>query len=197
MTGRSTSNGNPAAARDELIAKIGEVFREHGYNGASLTLIGQAVGLGKGSLYHYFPEGKPEMARLVLAHVHGWFEDNIFAPLRRDNGEEALRRMFDGARDYFHRGRRIYLVGAFALDHTRDAFAQAISWYFEEWLTALEGFMCRNGVPAPQSRALSCAAMAAIQGGLTLARAVDDPSVFIVAVADCEARLLTALKENC
>jgi TetR/AcrR family transcriptional regulator, lmrAB and yxaGH operons repressor len=196
MTGRSANDGN-TGARDELIARIGEAFREHGYNGASLTLIGQATGLGKGSLYHYFPEGKPEMARLVLAHVHGWFEDNVFAPLRRDSGEAALRGMFDATRDYFRSGRRICLVGAFALDHTRDSFARAIALYFEEWLTALDDFLCRSGVPATESRTLSCAAMAAIQGGLVLARAVDDPTVFIATVADCEARLLTALKENC
>lgn len=196
MTGRSTSDDG-ADVREELIARIGEVFREHGYNGASLSLIGQAVGLGKGSLYHYFPEGKPEMARLVLAHVHGWFETNVFAPLRIGNGEAALRQMFDAARQYFRGGRRICLVGAFALDHTRDAFARAVSRYFEEWLHALEGFLLRSGVPADESRNLSCAAMAAIQGGLVLARAVDDAELFMTATAVSEARLLLALEKNC
>ncbi|TGS54536.1 TetR/AcrR family transcriptional regulator, partial [Mesorhizobium sp. M3A.F.Ca.ET.201.01.1.1] len=34
-----------APDRDGLLAMIGEVFREHGYEGASLALIGAATGL--------------------------------------------------------------------------------------------------------------------------------------------------------
>ncbi|TGQ06111.1 helix-turn-helix domain-containing protein, partial [Mesorhizobium sp. M00.F.Ca.ET.217.01.1.1] len=52
-----------APERADLPSIIGEVFREHGYEGASLALIGAATGLGKGSLYHFFPGGKEEMAR--------------------------------------------------------------------------------------------------------------------------------------
>jgi TetR/AcrR family transcriptional repressor of lmrAB and yxaGH operons len=196
MTGRS-SGDDGGDVREDLIARIGEAFREHGYDGASLTLIGRAVGLGKGSLYHYFPEGKPEMARLVLAHVHDWFEANVFDPLRRESGEAALRRMFDATRQYFRGGRRICLAGAFALDRTRDAFACAVSRYFEEWLRALEEFLARSGVPSGKSHELSCAALASVQGGLVLARALDDAELFMIAVADSENRLLTALEENC
>jgi TetR/AcrR family transcriptional repressor of lmrAB and yxaGH operons len=202
MTTRFTSDEG-SRTKDELIALIGEVFREYGYAGASLSLIGQSACLGKGSLYHYFPEGKPEMARLVLAHVHAWFEQNVFKPLRQTpndgtgHGEAGLRRMFDATREYFRCGRRICLVGAFALDHTRDAFARAIAAYFDEWLRALERYLERGGIPAARSRELSCATMAAIQGGLVLARALDDPALFLAAVADAEARLIAALAENC
>jgi TetR/AcrR family transcriptional regulator, lmrAB and yxaGH operons repressor len=188
--------GDGPGARDELVARIGEVFREYGYNGASLTLIGQAVGLGKGSLYHYFPDGKPEMARLVLRHVHDWFEVEVFEPLRRGAGAEAVERMFDATVAYFRSGRRICLVGAFALDRTRDAFAGAVARYFEEWLLALAQFLGRSGLAADRSRELSCAALAAIQGGLTLARAMDDPALFVMAAADARARLIAALAEN-
>ena len=68
--------------RRQLLRALGEVFRAHGYEGASLTLITEATGLGKGSLYHLFPGGKAQMAAEVLAEIDGWFELNIFAPLR-------------------------------------------------------------------------------------------------------------------
>ncbi|WP_164094666.1 TetR family transcriptional regulator, partial [Serratia marcescens] len=54
------------AGRAALIPILGEVFREHGYEGASLAVIGARTGLGKGSLYHAFPGGKEEMASAVL-----------------------------------------------------------------------------------------------------------------------------------
>ena len=43
------------AERSDVLPLLAEVFREHGYEGASLSLISKATGLGKGSLYHFFP----------------------------------------------------------------------------------------------------------------------------------------------
>ncbi|HKX35432.1 MAG TPA: TetR/AcrR family transcriptional regulator, partial [Rhizorhapis sp.] len=44
--------------RSDIIPVLGEVFREHGFEGASLAIISARTGLGKGSLYHFFPGGK-------------------------------------------------------------------------------------------------------------------------------------------
>ena len=58
----------PAAliTREEAVARLGDVFREHGFEGTSLSVITAATGLGKGSLYNYFPGGKDEMAAAAL-----------------------------------------------------------------------------------------------------------------------------------
>jgi TetR/AcrR family transcriptional repressor of lmrAB and yxaGH operons len=62
------------ATRPDIIPALAEVFREHGYEGASLALLGDATGLGKGSLYHFFPNGKEEMAAAVLDAIDGGSE---------------------------------------------------------------------------------------------------------------------------
>ena len=84
---------------------LGEVFRAHGYEGATLALITQATGLGKGSLYHFFPGGKQQMAAEVLDEIDRWFEVNIFAPLRQtDAPEPAVAAMIRAVEDYFRSG---------------------------------------------------------------------------------------------
>ena len=70
------------AERGDAIPALAEIFREHGFAGASLSEITKRTGLGKGSLYHFFPNGKEEMAQAVLDDVAGWFETNVFMPLR-------------------------------------------------------------------------------------------------------------------
>ena len=40
----------PVSERADLVPLLGEVFRSHGYEGATLALISKATGLGKGSL---------------------------------------------------------------------------------------------------------------------------------------------------
>lgn len=184
----------PAAliTRDDAIARIAEVFREQGFEGASLTAITEASGLGKGSLYNYFPGGKDEMAEAVLAHVDAWFEAEVYAPLRRaENPELAVTTMFAAVDGYFRSGRRICLIGAFALDATRDRFAASVQDYFARWIEALAACLKRGG--ARQSRLLAESAVAGIQGALVLSRALDEPAVFTRQLRDLQERLISAL----
>lgn len=178
----------PLLTRDEAIARIAEVFRAQGFSGASLAAITAATGLGKGSLYHHFPGGKDEMAAAVLAQIDRWFEAAVFAPLHEHGDIDA---MFEAVDRYFAGGGRICLVGAFALDDTRDRFAAAVQDYFARWIAALQAALARRGVAAAGSQAE--ATVAGIQGALVLARALDDPAVFCRQLSDLRARLAAAL----
>ena len=178
------------AARADILPALGEVFREHGFEGASLALIGARTGLGKGSLYHFFPGGKEEMATAVLDEIDGWFQAHIFAPLRDEpNAVRAIGRMFKAVDDYFRSGRRVCLVGALALTDSRDLFARRIRGYFADWTEALADGLARAGHDRRRARALAEETVAAIQGALVLARATHDPALFQRALARCKQRL--------
>lgn len=178
------------AERSDAIASLAEVFREHGYEGASLALIGKATGLGKGSLYHFFPNGKEEMVRAVLAEIEQWFENSVYSPLRDgDDANAAISKMLDETAKYFRSGRRVCLVGALAVTNTRDLFAQAIRGYFVAWVDALQSALVRQGRDVGQARLLSEDAVLAIQGAIVLSRALDDPAVFERAIGQLHQRL--------
>lgn len=162
--------------RADVVPLLAEVFREHGYEGASLARITAATGLGKGSLYHFFPGGKEEMATTVLAEIDGWFEREIYAPLRDGEGAAAIDHMFAACDRYFRSGRRVCLVGAFALADTRDRFAAALRDYFAAWVAALAAALTRLGTA--DALALAEAAVGGIQGAIVLSRALDRPEVF-------------------
>lgn len=165
------------AARGEAIAKLAEVFRAHGYEGASLSLITEATGLGKGSLYNLFPRGKEQMAEEVLAHINGWFEREVFAPLRDDSGGEGIARMFDAVDRYFESGGRVCIVGVFALGAARDHFAKAVRGYFTAWEAAL-ALALRRRFSAAEAKQRAEDIVLGIQGALVLARANEDRGVF-------------------
>ncbi len=162
----------------DVIPLVAEVFRELGYEGASLSAITARTGLSKGSLYHFFPGGKEEMAAEILAHVDDWFGAQVFEPLERGEPREAIARMWKSVDGYFQSGRRVCLIGAFALDETRDRFAGAIRSYFKRWVMALEGALIRSGMEARLAKSAAEEAVIGIQGALTLARALDDKAVF-------------------
>ncbi|MDR3507920.1 MAG: TetR/AcrR family transcriptional regulator [Caulobacteraceae bacterium] len=183
------------AERGELIPVLGEIFREHGYEGASLSVIGERTGLGKGSLYHFFPGGKAQMAAEVLDEVGAWFEANLYRPLRQEpDPRRAVGLMRQACLDYFRSGRRVCLVGAFALDNVRDRFAAAIRGYFIGWIEALTQALQRGGLEAAVAQNLAEGAVADIQGALVLSRALDDPSLFVRSLGRIEAGLLGAME---
>lgn len=178
------------AERSDVIPVLAEVFREYGYEGASLSIIAERTGLGKGSLYHFFPGGKAEMAQAVLAEIDNWFEVKIYRPLREtEAARDAIRVMCLTVTHYFNSGRRVCLIGAFALDNVRDRFAMQINDYFAAWIDALSTSLQKLGHSTDVAMELAEEAVLAIQGALVLARALDDPSIFERAMVRIEMQL--------
>ncbi len=181
------------AERSDILPQLAEVFRAHGYEGATLALIGEATSLGKGSLYHFFPGGKSQMAAEVLAEIDRWFETNIFTPLHNaDDPARAVVDMVEAVDRYFRSGQRVCLVGVIALGAARDSFATQVRDYFSRWQAALVAALKGLGLSPAAARRRAEAALLNIQGALVLARAMDDPKVFSRAMVDLKEQLLAA-----
>ncbi len=134
------------------------------------------------------------MAAAVLTEIEAWFEARMFRPLREDpDPAAALRAMLAQTDAYFRSGRRICLVGAFALSTTRDAFARRIDAYFAAWRDAVVAALARAGVARGPSLDLAEETVTAIQGALVTASALQDPGLFGRTLARLGARLEAAI----
>ncbi|MYM80779.1 MULTISPECIES: TetR/AcrR family transcriptional regulator [Duganella] len=179
------------AEREDVIPMLGEIFRTYGFEGASLARISEGTKLGKGSIYHFFPGGKEEMAEAVLAQVDEWFKHHVFEPLvERADAVEGIRAMFDDVGRYFLSGRRVCLVGVFALGSERDRFADRVRDYFAAWIEALAAALVRTGRGEQEANALAKEVVGGIQGALVLARALDQTEVFTDTLSSLRDRLL-------
>ncbi len=94
------------AEKNDVVPKIAEIFRKHGYQGTSLSLITGGTGLGKGSLYHFFPGGKPEMAQVILDSIDAWFEENMFIIAKEQRSKRCNRRMYPRMEEFWIASRR-------------------------------------------------------------------------------------------
>lgn len=178
--------------RSDAVPLLAEVFRTYGFEGASLARITEGTGLGKGSIYNFFPGGKEEMAEAVLDEIDGWFRSQVFQPLRSASDvPQGVADMFTAVGRYFLSGRKVCLVGVFALGHERDRFAVKVQSYFAEWVQALADALRRGGRDADTALALAEEVVGGIQGALVLARAADEPELFMRALARMAQRLNT------
>lgn len=183
--------------RASALPALAEAFREHGFEGASLTILSQATGLGKGSLYNFFPGGKEEMLAAVLADIHAWFATHLFDPLERSNDPRAaIRSMIEQVTAYFRSGQRVCLVGSISLGASGGGFSHRVSAYFARWITALAGCLERGRVAPTAARAFAEETVCAIQGAIILSRALGDEAIFGSIVGRQEKVLLDAMAAN-
>ncbi|MDQ0720169.1 TetR/AcrR family transcriptional repressor of lmrAB and yxaGH operons [Paenibacillus sp. W4I10] len=182
--------------KSDVIPLVTEVFRELGYEGATLSKITARTRLSKGSLYYFFPGGKEEMAAEILAHIDQWFIKNIFEPLEKNEARVAIDHMWQEVDTYFQSGQRICLIGAFALDETRDRFAAVIRQYFIRWIEALSAALVQTGISKETADQISEETIASIQGGLILSRALNDESYFERTLANLSQRVSTYVSKS-
>lgn len=177
--------------RSDVILALAGVFRRRGFEGGSLSAIQQEAGVGRGSLYHFFPEGKTAMARAVLDQVSDWFEEKVFVPLRTaTDPRQAISDMSREVAAYFISRERVCLFAAVTLGEEQETFAEEVKTYFTDWVDALAGVLRAAGLLPQDAADRALDAVAAIQGGLILTRAYGDDQTFLGIVDRTEKSLL-------
>ncbi len=181
----------PLISRDEVLDRLTAVFRRDGFDGASLKRLSEATGLGKASLYHYFPGGKEDMARAVLQAAHARFGDVVLAPLKGPGpARSRLRRMADGLMLFYGGGRQSCLLDLFGIGDAQALFGDGLKQGFWALLDALADVLIAEGVAADQARERAEDAVIAVQGAIVLSRGLDDAGPFVRTVRRLPDRLL-------
>ena len=177
---------------ETLIAALADVFRDYGYEGASLARLAEASGLQKASLYHRFPGGKEQMAEEVLAAASVWLEEKILAPLRGDGSPtERLKKVAAELRAFYECGRKGCLLNMLSSPKGRDGpFAGAIRGAFEALIDAFARLARENGQDLRAARRRAEAVVALLQGSLVLSRGLGDERPFERFLTDLPAALL-------
>lgn len=164
-----------STSKDEIVDRLFAVFRDRGFDGASIADLSRATGLGKSSLYHHFPDGKEQMAEAVLNRAKTLIEGelletaNTSGPLRPRIRKivAALDQMYAGGRSPCVLGQMATsAIGADTRHGLQDAFAC--------WIEAIEKLASDSGMSASRARHFAEDWIARLQGALILQAANGD-----------------------
>lgn len=183
----------PAAlmTREEVVDRLLQVFRSRGYDGASLALLSQETGLGKSSLYHYFPGGKEEMVEAVLDRVDSSVAGSVLAALSGPGTPKArLRRMVELLDEFYCGGTEGCILGSLVVGGALALFRKRLKRSFGAMIGAIAEVLVEAGQGKETARERAEDAMVRVQGGLLLAQALGDPRVFGRAVRRLPEELL-------
>jgi AcrR family transcriptional regulator len=167
------------STRDRIIEACSAMFMQRGYAASGLQHIVAESEATVGSLYHFFPGGKAELAAETL-RVSG-------------AGYQALvESVFDSAPDLISGVRDCFAGAAATLRATDYADAcpiatvalevassdenlrQVTAEIFESWLRSAASRLEAGGVPSDRTTQLATLLVAALEGGFLLSRAAKD-----------------------
>lgn len=177
---------------DELLARLTTTFREVGYEAASLSLLAEAAGLKKASLYHRFPGGKEEMAQAVLQSAAELLDAQVLQVLEGDGSpEHRVAQALDALRRFYTGGKQACLLNMLAAGHiASNAFTPMITTMFDRLTHGFARVARDGGQGEAQSRMAARRAVMLLQGSLVMARGTGDPSPFEEALEMIRSSLL-------
>ncbi|MBM1310090.1 TetR/AcrR family transcriptional regulator [Sulfitobacter mediterraneus] len=168
-------NKRVLSTKDRLIRSAANLFRVRGYHGVGLNDILAHANAPKGSLYHHFPDGKPDLAKAAAV----WASDEMLR-LIAVSFEEA-KTFEDGMTTLCHKLAKLFdLAGRWdgcPISSTlfegpdNEDFRACAEQLFNGWIAEGAEAAERLGNAPEEARRKSERMFIMVQGGWTLARA--------------------------
>lgn len=188
----------PASTKDRILDTTAELFRRQGYAGTGMKQIVEEAGAPFGSLYHFFPGGKEELAAEAI-RTSGALYTQMFAGVAAEapdvpSGVEAF---FTGAaqtlRETDYEDACPIATVALEVASTNETLRVATAEVFEEWLAGATAYFTFAGIPASRARELAFSMLSLMEGAFVFCRALRSTEPMEVAGAAATAAIREAL----
>jgi TetR/AcrR family transcriptional repressor of lmrAB and yxaGH operons len=165
-----------AQTRARLLETAGQLFRVQGFHATGLDEVLRVSDTPKGSLYHYFPGGKDQLAVEALSHVAAQMEQRMSALLgSSDDPVKALRTLLQFTAKSLQESdfRNGCPIAGVTVDVAcdKDSLREACKQGFDTLLSVFTRYMKSFGIPERRAKSLATVSFAALEGGLILSRA--------------------------
>ncbi|MBP0598180.1 TetR/AcrR family transcriptional regulator [Herbaspirillum sp. LeCh32-8] len=169
----------PSLSREEVAQILLAEFRRSGYEGASLSTLSAATGLGKSSLYHYFPNGKVDMGRAAMEVVGHWMREKIIPLLTSDaEPEKRLKRYFAAMSDFYAKGTLPCLTDLFTIGEAAGYFQQQFKQNIGNTIKLIAAVLEDAGFSAAEAARRAEDGLVMMHGALVVSRAQGSTAVF-------------------
>jgi TetR/AcrR family transcriptional repressor of lmrAB and yxaGH operons len=169
-------------SRDRLLDAAVDLLQRQGYHGTGLNELLERSEAPRGSLYHYFPEGKEQIGAEAIARAGDQVAAAIAHLLRAKpsvaDAVEALAGLLAAGLEAsaFERG---CPVATTALEVTprSEPIRAAVQASFDRWLSPLHARLEETGFEPAEAARRADLTIAALEGALILARARQNADV--------------------
>lgn len=161
---------------ERIVRSTAALLSNRGYAGTGLSDIIAQAEAPKGSLYHYFPGGKPQIASAAIGFVGrevGAFLDQ--AATKPPHARNVLRRFTATLRDWLEKSQFNEACPVFATTLSIDAELTPVHaecrQVLRAWHACIERALCADGVEGHSAASRAWLILAALEGAVGIARA--------------------------
>lgn len=161
--------------RDRIVDAAADLFRLHGYAGTGMKQVVTAAGAPFGSVYHFFPGGKQELAAAAIERAGTFYGDLVLAVLdAEDDVVAGTRAVFDGAAEVlvetgYADACPVATVGL-EVASTNEELRAACERVFAGWVDVLGERIVRGGATPAAARSAAIVFIALLEGAFLLSR---------------------------
>lgn len=168
----------------QLIEGLFKVFREKGYEGASLNELAEGAGLKKASLYHRYPEGKKEIGLAVLSYSSKWLKDHLYTVLdqKENPAEERLEKGLKAISKLYNDGKETCILRSLSMESGMQFFGAEIKEEMNRWIEKFTQLGLDFGFDEKTANNKAKEMLVKIQGSLVVAKAMSDHTIFLDAL---------------
>jgi AcrR family transcriptional regulator len=165
-----------ADTKARIVGTTGELFRRQGYVGTGLKQIVAEAGAPFGSIYHFFPGGKKELAAEVIRTSGRAYQDLVMAILdQAADPPTAVETSFAAAAEMLeatgYTDACPIATVALEVASTDETLRLATAEVFEEWTVAGTERFVRWGFDPAAARRLALVFITSLEGAFVLCRA--------------------------
>lgn len=164
-----------AKHKDALVRTAMRLFRQQGYASTGLQQILVESGAPKGSLYHYFPDGKEQLAEAAVRLAGQLMGEMLAAHAERAATPAAFAKAYCATmagwmkESDFRSGCPIATTMLETAPHSQ-ALTKAGADAIDRWIEIIAPVFRRAGATAAQARSAAQQLIAAVEGALVIAR---------------------------
>src|SRR5918996_531531 len=168
------------STRDRIVAGAAQLYGRYGYTGVGLKQVAAESGSPIGSLYHFFPGGKEELAAAALRMSGAGYQMLVEGVL------ENMPDLVSGIEQSFAlAAETVASTGyvdacwietvALEVASTSEPLRIVTAEIFEGWIDSCTAWVESHGVPPEEARQLGIAYITGLEGAFILARSLRSP----------------------
>lgn len=184
--------------KERILAVTAELLGRYGYTGTGLKQIVEQANAPFGSLYHFFPRGKEQLAEQVIhrsGRMYRELWETVFAAA--PDPAAAMGHFFVGAAEVLRHTDYADAcpIATVALEvaSSSEPLRRATAEVFESWIRSVTARLVDAGATKAEARELAIFAIAALEGAFVLSRAMRTTEPVDIAGATVVARVRAVL----
>ena len=187
--------------RTRILDASTELFRRQGMSGTGLKQIAESAKAPFGSIYHFFPGGKDDLAGQTIRRAGGEYRDLVMAFFVDPDGPDSL---VDSVATAFTAAGQVLEATDYAdacpiatvaleVASTNETLRTATAEVFTDWIEVGAAHIERYRVPHEDARRLIIGFITSLEGAFVLARALRSTEPLEAASRNVQASVREAL----